>query len=944
MLVSTSGFSQRSNLGTPLIHNYSKDEYKGGTHNWNIISANNRLYFANDNGLLEYNGHAWALYRLPKKTIVRSLASDARGRIFVGGQDEIGYFFPDQFGALQYQDMKDLIPAKYRSFEDVWDLVEQNGIVFARSIDRILTFNKNEVNVIDPLQTISFLCNANGRIYFNQINEGIYEYYEGDIRFVNRSDIFRGVVIIDIVEFGGKLLVLTQNEGIYEQLVDGRFIPWSAQINPFVEKMRIFSVAIVNESQLAIGTEFGGIIITDNTGRANYILNNDTGLQNNKIASLYSDKNANLWVGSFNGIDQVFINESIRYIYPDDDLKGAVYDVAIHDEKIYFGTNNGLYYCDWKQYYDPLITEGFQIVRNSEGQVWGLDTLGGELLMGHNRGAFIVKNGGATQISPNPGYWKFLEMGGGRFMVAGSYEGISLFKRTSLGWAFVKKMEGFVESSRIIEKENDNRVWVSHPYRGVFRIDFDSEFESIQIRKYTEKDGLPSLLRNHVFKIAGKPIFTGENRILNYNSKIDRFETDLSFTKLFPPGVNVIRLFEDHQNNIWYKTEDDFGYFNISDDVLSKKISKTSYSEFSDQFVAGFENIHITKRNIIYILTDKGAIDYYNYSADKSYALSANISKIHLIVEQDSLLFGGYYNDADSLMTKQPSTQIPVLSHNQNAIRFEYFCNSMIENTNIEFNPYLEYIDVTSNNWSAVNHKEYNNLPPGDYTFTVNSRDNSGHESRHASYSFSILPPWYKTKLAFSIYTILGIIFISGLILIPSSKYKKEAKVLAFAQEKSQEEIIKLKNEKLETTINFKNQQLASSTMHIVQKNEVLNKVKSEVELLKKYIKNPTAEKELRKLESLLSDDERLDDDWESFAYHFDQVHTDFLRRIKEEFPKLSPKDQKLCAYLRMNLSTKEIAPLLNISIRGVEISRYRLRKKVDLDSSKNLNEFMMNY
>ena len=129
--------------------------------------------------------------------------------------------------------------------------------------------------------------------------------------------------------------------------------------------------------------------------------------------------------------------------------------------------------------------------------------------------------------------------------------------------------------------------------------------------------------------------------------------------------------------------------------------------------------------------------------------------------------------------------------------------------------------------------------------------------------------------------------------------------------------------------------------MHLVQKTEILNKIKNDLinigsegpEEIKKKIKQIT-----RAIES----DIQLDDSWAQFETYFDQVHENFFKRLREKFPKLTPKDQKLCAYLRMNLSTKEIAPLLNISVRGVEISRYRLRKKLVIESEVNLVAFIM--
>jgi DNA-binding CsgD family transcriptional regulator len=86
------------------------------------------------------------------------------------------------------------------------------------------------------------------------------------------------------------------------------------------------------------------------------------------------------------------------------------------------------------------------------------------------------------------------------------------------------------------------------------------------------------------------------------------------------------------------------------------------------------------------------------------------------------------------------------------------------------------------------------------------------------------------------------------------------------------------------------------------------------------------------------------DQDWEQFEIHFDQVHGDFMSRFKKEYSSLSPQEIKLSAYLRMNLSTKEIAYLMNISVRGVEIARYRLRKKLNLERSENLQEYILKF
>jgi DNA-binding CsgD family transcriptional regulator len=148
---------------------------------------------------------------------------------------------------------------------------------------------------------------------------------------------------------------------------------------------------------------------------------------------------------------------------------------------------------------------------------------------------------------------------------------------------------------------------------------------------------------------------------------------------------------------------------------------------------------------------------------------------------------------------------------------------------------------------------------------------------------------------------------------------------------------VKLKNEKLESEISHKNSELANSAMHLVQKREMLGKIHDDLNALLKKIDNEQVSGQFKKLLKLLGEDNKMDDNWEQFAHHFDKVHTDFLVVLKNRYPALTANELKLCAYVRMNLSSKEIAQLLNISIRGVEIGRYRLRKKLRLAKEMNL-------
>jgi DNA-binding CsgD family transcriptional regulator len=177
-------------------------------------------------------------------------------------------------------------------------------------------------------------------------------------------------------------------------------------------------------------------------------------------------------------------------------------------------------------------------------------------------------------------------------------------------------------------------------------------------------------------------------------------------------------------------------------------------------------------------------------------------------------------------------------------------------------------------------------------------------------------------------------------------KYEEQQAQLTYLHqlelEKNEKEIMKLRNEKLEAELEYKNTELASSAMHLVQKGELLSKIKEELVKLNKEPNRQKAPEEFKKIIKILGEEDKMDAEWEQFAQHFDKVHSNFLRMLKKKYPSLTGNESKLCAYLRMNLSTKEIAQLMNISVRGVEISRYRLRKKLELTTSTNIFDFLI--
>jgi len=329
-----------------------------------------------------------------------------------------------------------------------------------------------------------------------------------------------------------------------------------------------------------------------------------------------------------------------------------------------------------------------------------------------------------------------------------------------------------------------------------------------------------------------------------------------------------------------------------------------------------------------------------------------HIGVVRIINKTDSLLFGGYFKEVNEQQVQNAKT-IPEVNHDWKTIRFEYASALFGYQSNLEYSFRLKNFDDTWSVWTKRTEKEYTNLPAGKYSFEVKVRDNLGKESLATSYSFKMLPPWYRSIWAKMIYLLLGCTGLYFLYKWQAAKFKQQEAKYAVEQKKivyihelelakTESELVAVRNEKLEVEVNFKNSELASSAMHLVKKGELFTKIKGELTHLMKGTENPTTIADLKKMIRALSEDDNMDQEWENFAKHFDKVHSDFLAEQKEKYPTITPNELKLCAYLRMNLSTKEIAQLMNISVRGVEISRYRLRKKLQIPSETSLFDYLM--
>ena len=943
--------SAQNTIGLPQIINFYHSTYQGGTQTWDIKQDElGRMYFANNEGLLTNDGVYWKIYPQPNQTILRSIALD-KGRVYAGGQDEVGYYAADSRGILKYTSLKSLIPKQYNSFTDVWDIEVFNQSVFFRTWDRIFEYRNDAIKVYPAEAGWTFLKQAGDKLIALERSKGLFQ-------FINNE--WQQLPIDIPIRFEVTGIVALKNDSLLiSSLEDGLFVYHAGKLtrkatnadNNFI-KNHIYCFEQINNSEFVAGTTSGGCIVINAEGEVIQQIGRAEGLQNNNVLSVFLDKDHNLWTGLDNGISFIAYNSAIKYIKPGkpDELSG--YSARVYRNELYVATSDGLYVAPISQTAkDFSFSKGdFVKVGNSSGQAWRLDEVNHELMMGHHNGSFWIRNKQLVPLTRNAGAWTFLPSSSvqpSRNVLVGTYGGLSLLEYANDRFTSLGEMKGLQESLRFLAIDNNNILWASHPYRGIYKMTLGADGRSSTYQLYTQKDGLPSTLRNNVYRVRNRIVFATEKGIYEFDDAKQRFYRSPQLFDVFGE-TRIQYLNEDAEGHIWFCADKKLGVVTFDPDKNTWSV--TYFPELTGKILAGFENVFPYNSENIFIASNEGII-HLNY---KKYSIARAkpdilIDQVRLSGKSDSLIFGGYFFRNGS--TTPASTAVDPLhfSSKNNSFHFEFSSPVFGSQANIVYSYRLKGYDRQWSPPTTKTDKEYTNLPQGDYTFEVKAYNNLGHESSIVSYSFIIDAPWYKTMWAYMLYVLLGgalVYFLYKWQLrkfeLQQVKFEEEQKQLKYIHqlevEKNEKAIIQLQNEKLINEMIYKNKELADVSMHLLERSDALTKVKDELEQLHKKTGDSH---DLKRAIQLVNEIEKNNSSWEQFATHFDEINNDFIKKMKTKFPQLTSTDLKLCTYLELKLATKEIARLMNITVRGVEISRYRLRKKLQLQKGQALNDFL---
>jgi Two component regulator propeller len=901
---------------TPPVLNFKASEYKAHQQNWAMDQASDRImYMANSEGLLTYNGNSWSLHKTPNQKIIRSIRI-VNDRIYTGSYGEIGYWTNEDCNDLKYHSLTNLVPENAISKEEIWHILHINDKIYFQSFSVLLVYDGKNIERIRLPGSIMFLYPVGDKLIFQALEHGLFELKpDNSLAILPETDFFNGKTVTGMLPYDDqKIMITTNTDGIFIYDKD-RITIWNAPLKSYLSEIQINKVHGTEDGIIFLGSIRDGLLGFTKEGKLLYQVNTSNGLQNNSVLSMIEDVDGNIWLGLDKGIAMIDVHNELKVYYDVKGQLGTVYTAATYDSTLYLGTNQGVYFSELKQIKGANINRTFKLVKGTQGQVWQLKATKHGLVCGHNEGTFIINKDKAKKISSVTGGWymEYLPYCDNKLLLQGTYTGLVLFTLDN-NVDLSHKLNNFNEPVKKFIFDKYQNIWAVGPFTGLFKLTPDSDFKKIiKTKKYGLAEGISTDNGLDLNMIQNKIAVAVDGKHFIYDEKVDKFIENNDLNQ----NIDKFLL----------RSPDDLHLFKIYNDsfVLWNGISTKSFNYQINKDYHSIVNLHDGK-NVLFCLDEGYAISSYE-------TLKSQKAKVSDIIF-DKIIGKDFCFDVQ----KTKSIEIPYEDRNFK-VYFHHTDYKSTKNYTYKLNG-----NRNDDTWLPINDPSFislSSLPQGDHFLTIQSSDGSISDSL----KFKISPPWYQSKLAIFIYICFIIVLFYLLKEYVNKTIKNEKLKLEIENERLlREHKYQLENDRLVQDNLTKSKELANATMHLIQKNELLQEIKEELIDVRKTGDHTLTAKDFQNLMKLINENMTVEDDKNLFESSFNDVHEPFIKNLKKQFPDLTAADLKLAAYLKMNLSSKEIAPLFNISIRGLENKRYRLRKKLNLPNDANLNEFFMAY
>lgn len=936
----------------PLVRNITTLESHSGTQNWAIDQGTDaRMYFANNNGLLVFDGGQWQTYPTPNHTVARSVYFDpSSNRLYMGCSDEFGYFVGNHYTSLS-----DKLAPKHRPKGEIWNIFPlRQGIVFL-SKDQLFLYQPNGKIRTFALPYRVFRAGKIGNDILIPTLQGVYRFDGNHLQRLSGFEALKDKPCCAVLPLGPDMLFVTETDGLY--LYDGhQLTPYETDISAFLKWARVYCAA-TNGDVIAFGTVKDGLVVKRlGTASGAIYANCMSGLLNNTILSLKIDMDNNVWLGLDNGISYVELNSPFLNLLGINNSVGTGYVAQVMGSQLYLGTNQGLYVMPTTQalYANPsLPSVKPATVQGLTGQIWNLRLIGNTLLCAADMGTFSVHGDQAVKVNGPIGTWDFVPLRDHPgYALSCDYNGFFILKVADGGATFSHRLKDMPGLSTMFLVDDDASVWVSYWREGVRHFRLSSDLKHVTHSEcYRKGHELPMDDVNNICLIRGKVYISTIKGFKRYNARTCRLESAAWLDRLFPPAAESYRIQEMPNGNLWVFNK---GYVALAHpDGKGYRVQHISNGNLTNRLQNSFGHVSMLDAQHSLLNYDNGFFVTNDQYVARPIAKKLFVRSLWSIVGQhDSLLY--MYTG-----TQHPSQTITV-PHALRSVRIEFVLPEYSNENAVEYQCMLEGY---AHEWSqpqTSTYKEYTLLHSGTYTFRVKAHNLSTGQNTETSIKIRVLPAWYETWWAIALYILLTAAAIRGI--VKWLQYRTERKMRRIQRRKERElkeqrarlqiekaekekEVAELRSQQLETELKHKASELASSTTNLIRKNDLLQGLDEHMEAISRSVKAQESAAKITKIVNDARHDIKMsrteDDNWDTFAENFNIVYDNYIQKLVARFPLLKKNDLKLCAYLKMGLSSKEMASLLNTSTRSIETARYRLRKKLDLDSGASLTHFL---
>lgn len=915
-------FSNTYANSTSKVKYFGRLDYEAASQNWSVSTApNGNVFIANHNGLLEFDGSTWELHKLPNQTIMRAVHAVSDSLIFTSGFQELGYWRRDIYGKLHYQSLNDIGQHLLSKNIEFWNIVKTDNAVYFHSFATTLCYSCDSVFEIPTPGFSSVLSYVNGKTLLAVRDKGIYEVNERTTKPFLVTNFFKDKLIRFMLPYRKEQVMIgTEANGIF--IWNGsELTQWKKEWKDYFISNELNRGHYSKDGKLTFGTIIDGVVLFDENENFLRKINTQNGLRNNTVLGIDKDKWGNSWLALDDGIgfiparsDESMTIESIPGI-------GAIYSTAIIGDKMYFGTNQGLFVRSG--------SERPRLVPETQGQVWDCKVIDGKLWVGHNQGTFIINNDKAQLISNFSGGASLKKDNNKENYIQGTYTGLVNYTQTAKNKFISERINGFVDLVRYLEIDHLGNIWASHMHLGVFKIVTNDQRDSVTDSHYYGVETFGQNHSIHVFKVENRIVLTTGSDLFTYDDLKDTIVPHKTLNKTLGELKNAHRIIEAPNHHYWFISKENIALFKIQKDQIHLIKSYPTSLFHSIPLVDQYENI-----------------------------LPLSETKAILSLQNGIATFNAADSGLDNVIQKyKPELRQIVSTNNKNNERYlplqasgfklKYHFNNLKVKISFPYYSglpqyhqyYLKGLDMDWSKPSPDPFYTFKRLPFGEYTLKIRTTDSWGNKSQELELPFEVLPPWYISNISLILYFMFLVIILA---VVRKLSIKQTQKKQQREHDKKEKELVQLRNEKLRNEIRFKSKELANSTMLMIKKNEFLLDLKNSIDRQKAELGSRYPDKYYNHLLKKIDANITNQDDWQVFENNFERAHEQFFEKMKKTFPTLTSSDLRLCAYLRMNLSSKEIAPLLGISVRGVENHRYRLRKKMNMMHDDSLTDIIL--